>query len=252
MEPTSSNSGVVEGAVALFLQELSALDTAFSTLPHVEDSSKIDSAYYVTLSSILTARMSKFYAAYDAFVYAALHVEDRPVTCSKSCSACCRHFVSSVEPFELATIHRFIRERESYPDTLFASHKNSVVYEKIMQAEIDSAKDEKAEMEASDRALYRYFLKGRACPFLEQDGACGIYEVRPMSCRMFFSESPARFCAGKAIASPWNRNFQIELPQEAEDALVRVSKHLEGLEFPEELFPGVLAANELFGPFDNS
>jgi Fe-S-cluster containining protein len=229
----------LDEALAVFLEELSLLEAAFKSLPV-----RVDSVYYARLTAILKSRMPPFFAAYDAYVHAALDMEARPVTCSKSCSACCRHFVSSVEPFELAALHLHIRDNADYPDLLFASHRNSVLYEKL-------ANEEAPDDEATDRALYRYFLRGKACPFLQKDGACGVYAFRPMSCRMFFAESPARFCAGKAVASPWNRNFQIELPEAAEEALARCSGYLEALDFPEELFPGVLAANALFGPYDN-
>jgi hypothetical protein len=67
---------------------------------------------------------------------------------------------------------------------------------------------------------------------------------------MFFAESPPRFCAGKAIASPWNRNFQVEMPQEVEEALARCARSLEALELPDGLFPGLVAANALFGRYD--
>ncbi|MCD6025228.1 MAG: hypothetical protein K0Q91_2144 [Fibrobacteria bacterium] len=229
----------LDEALAVFLEALSRLEESFKDLPAV-----VDSDYYARLTAALESRMPRFFTAYDAYVHAALQMEARPVTCSKSCSACCRHFVSSVEPFEVAALHLHIRNSEEYPDLLFASHRNSVLYEKI-------ANEEVPDDEAADRALYRYFLKGKACPFLQKDGACGVYAFRPMSCRMFFAESPARFCAGKAVASPWNRNFQIELPQVAEEALARCSSYLDALDFPEELFPGVLAANALFGPYDN-
>jgi Fe-S-cluster containining protein len=237
-----TSSRRLEEALKRFLQEAAALESGLEGLSLSGD---FDTLQYHRLTGVLTDRMPGFYAAYDGYVHAALDMEARPVTCTKSCSACCRHFVSSVEPFEIAALHLHIKSAANYPDLLFSSHKNSVAYEKIMAAE-------KPDDEASDRALYRYFLRGRACPFLGSDGACGVYEFRPMSCRMFFAESPARFCAGKAVASPWNRNFQIELPEEAEEALARCSRHLEGLELPEELFPGVLAANALFGQFDNS
>ena len=236
------SEGDLDKALAKFLEEASALEQAFKQLP-AQPPATINAHYYRDLTAVLQLRMPPFYAAYDGYVHAALAMEDRPVTCSKNCSACCRHFVSSVEPFELAALHLHIRNSENYSDLLFASHKNSTLYEKIANAE-------EPDDEAADRALYRYFLKSRPCAFLQQDGSCGVYEFRPMSCRMFFAESPARYCAGKAIASPWNRNFQIELPQVAEEALGRCSGYLEGLDFPEELFPGVLAANALFGQYD--
>jgi Fe-S-cluster containining protein len=237
--PESTPEARLEGALAKFLEEAAALEKSLSTL-----SNPVDSDYYKRLAEVLQARILPFYSAYDGYVSAALGMEERPVTCAKSCSGCCRHFVSSVEPFELAALHLHARTLDAYPDMIFSSHKNSLTYEKILAAEPEDD-------EASDRALYRYFLRGRACPFLEKDGACGVYAYRPMSCRMFFSESAPRFCKGKAIASPWNRNFQIELPEVAEEALARCSERLEALDFPEELFPGMLAANALFGQYDD-
>jgi Fe-S-cluster containining protein len=229
----------VDETSARLLREITALSEAFRTLPRNDDSEA-----YRLLGNVLDARMPGFYRAYEDYVAAVLEAEGRTVTCAPGCSACCRHFVSSVEPFELAALHRHIKDREDYPDLLFSSHGHSVAYEKLLAKEGD---DE----EASDRALHRYFLRGRACPFLEKNGACGVYEYRPMSCRMFFSEGSPRFCEGKEIASPWNKNFQVELPQALEEALAHCSRHLEGWGFPEELFPGVLAANARFGRYDS-
>ena len=81
--------------------------------------------------------------------------------------------MSSVEPFEIVALHEAIKDRDDYPDLLFASHRTALVYEKILAAE-------NPDDEAADRALHRYFLKGKPCPFLAKDGSCGVYEARPM------------------------------------------------------------------------
>ncbi len=200
-------------------------------------------ASYAILKRVLDARLPSLHATYDAYVSAVLEAEGRKVSCSRSCSACCRHFVSSVESFEIVAIHLAVRGRPDYGDLLFASHANATAYENLVREEGD---DE----DASDRALYRYYTRGRRCPFLTVEGDCGIYAVRPMACRMFFAESSPRFCEGKAIASPWNKNFQVELPNAAEEALARCSRKLAHLELPEDLFPGLLVANERFGRYD--
>ena len=181
--------------------------------------------------------------AYDRYVAAVLKTEERRITCSSGCSACCRHFVTSVEAFEILAIHLRIRNSPQYSDLLFACHARTSKFEQILQTEGKDA-------EAEDRALHRYFLRGVGCPFLGKDETCGIYDIRPMSCRMFFAESPARFCSGKAIVSPWNRNFQVELPDVAEEALARCSEQLAKLDLPVGLFSGVLEANTLFGQYD--
>ena len=229
--------------------ELEALLTALSGLragleglsgPHTP-------VFYPNLGTVLAEYIPGLYAAYDAFVASVLITENKRITCSKGCSACCRHYVSSVEPFELIALDRHIKSRPDYPELVVSSYRKMEVYQNIANEEGGKGGSEE---EAGDRALYRYFLKGHCCPFLERDGSCGVYAWRPMACRMFFAESSPRFCVGKALASPWNRNFQVELPQVAEEALARCSRLLESLELPEDLFSGLVAVNALFGRYE--
>jgi Fe-S-cluster containining protein len=234
------DSGALSASLAGLLTAIASLKTALEELP-----GPTIPGYYEALGLRLARWVPELHAAYDAYLAEVLITEGRRITCSKACSACCRHFVSSVEPFELIALDHHVKSRPDYADLIVSSYHKTGIYEKILQEEGD---DE----EADDRALYRYFLRGQACPFLARDGSCGVYEHRPMACRMFFAESSPRFCAGKALASPWNRNFQVELPQVAEEALARCSRLLESLELPEGLFPGMVAVNALFGRYDAS
>ena len=199
--------------------------------------------FYLDLKGVLEKWLPPLYQAYDRYIAAELSTDGKNISCQKGCSHCCRHYVTSVEPFEILAIHLRIRSSEHYPDQLFASHARTTKFEQILKAE---GEDDEAE----DRALYRYYLKGVACPFLEKEGTCGIYENRPMSCRMFFSESSPRFCEGKGVTSPWNKNFQVELPDVAEEALARCSELLAHLDLSVGLFAGVLEANALLGQYE--
>ncbi len=239
------DSGLNSPTLEALLTAIARLKTGIESLPPQE---AVD--YYHLLTAISVRFVPDLYEAYDACVASILATEKKKVTCSRSCSACCSHYVSSVEPFELIALDLHLKKRENYADLILASYNRTVTYEKILKAEASEEKPGAVAEEADDRALYRYFLRGRSCPYLEKDGSCGVYEWRPMACRMFFAESSPRFCAGKALASPWNRNFQVELPDVAEQALARCSRLLEGLELPEELFPGIVAVNGLFGRYE--
>jgi Fe-S-cluster containining protein len=224
------------------LTALAALKSGLEALPDPQDP-----GFYPDLQRLLALRVPEIHAAYDRCVTDVLITEGRKPTCSRTCSACCRHFVASVEPFELLALDAHLKARPEYPETIISNHRKSLLYEDLLVGE---RKRGAPEEEADDRATYRYFLKGVPCTFLEADGSCGVYDHRPMACRMFFAESPPRFCAGKALASPWNRNFQVEMPQEIEEALARCSRLLENLELPDGLFPGLVAVNALFGRYD--
>lgn len=223
---------------ATLLSAIASLRAGLESLPepHHDD-------FYPNLVSVVVDRLPPLYRAYDGYLSATLKAEGRKIACGRGCAACCRHFVSSVEPFELIALDHLLRQRPEYGDHVVASYRRTRVYEEILKGE---GEDENAE----DRALYRYFLRGHACGFLNPDGTCGVYEWRPMSCRMFYSEASPRFCAGKELASPWNKNFQVELPQEAEEALARCSRVLERLGLSENLFPGLVEVNAAFGCYE--
>ena len=228
----------LETALEYFLDACKNLENSLAVLP----AGDLNPGYYGLLEKAL-GPLPTLHDAYDRYVASVLKAEGKNITCKKGCSACCRHFVTSVEPFEILALHLRIRKSERYPDQLFACHSRVTRFDQIL-------KKEGEDPEAEDRALYRYFLRGAACPFLEKNGECGIYESRPMSCRMFFAESPPRFCSGKNVVSPWNKNFQVELPDEAEEALARCSALLDNLELPAGLFSGVLEANALLGKYE--
>ena len=232
------DSGLRKIAINDFLLAVRGLEKSLRNLPH-----NFGLGFSLDLKQALESGLPPLYKAYDGYLASQLVTEEKNVTCQKGCSHCCRHYVTSVEPFEILAIHLRIRQLEHYPDLLFAAHARTSKFEQILKKEGEDA-------EAEDRALYRYYLRGAPCPFLEKEGTCGIYEDRPMSCRMFFSESAPRFCQGKQVTSGWNKNFQVELPDEAEEALARCSELLAHLDLPVGLFAGVLEANALLGQYD--
>lgn len=197
---------------------------------------------YRRLAAVLEDRIPGLYARYDAYVSAVLATGDTKVTCSRGCGHCCSHYVTSVEPFELAFLHGRIRKTADYPSRLVALHRRAALFNRLLS--------EEKEDEAEDRSLFRYYLRDVPCPFLSSAGECGVYESRPMSCRMFFSQSHPSLCRGKAAASPGNRNFILELPADIEASLARAGMLLSALQLPESLFEGLLKANEIFGRYD--
>ena len=231
-------------ALARFLNAVAALHAALERLPAPDAPT-----YARELVDAVARALPAVHAAYDDCVAETLRAERRSVSCRSGCAACCRHYVSSVEPFELIALDAHLKARPDYADLMLAAHHRAERYAGLVAAEHARAPDRDPE-EASDRALHAYFLRGIPCPLLADDGSCGAYAHRPMACRMFFAESPPRYCEGRNIVSPWNRNFQVELPAEAEEALARCSRLLEGLDLPEDLFAGMAAVNALLGHHD--
>lgn len=198
---------------------------------------------YSRLKAALNALMPEVYKCYDAFVAAVLATGPERVACSKGCSHCCSHYVTSVEPYELLFLHGRIRVAPEYPSRVMALHRRATLFSTLQ--------DGKPDDQAEDRALYRYYLRNVPCPFLAGDGQCGVYDSRPMSCRMFFSMSHPSLCKGKSVIDPGNRNFLIELPEDIEADLARAGAAFARYSLPESLFEGLLKVNESFGQFDS-
>ncbi|HEX2612229.1 MAG TPA: YkgJ family cysteine cluster protein [Fibrobacteria bacterium] len=245
----ASGSGAEE--TSALLTAIEALKAGLESLAVTEESQAVIESpeYYPRLTALLARLVPPLHAAYDACVARVLITEGRKTACSKACSACCSHFVASVEPFELLALDAEIKRRPDYAEKIVSSFRKSTVYDGLLAREHEAGVPDE---EADDRATYRYFLKGLPCAFLEADGSCGVYDQRPMACRMFFAESSPRFCSGQYLASPWNRNFQVEMPQEVEEALARCSRLLEHLALPDGLFPGLVAVNALFGRYESN
>jgi Fe-S-cluster containining protein len=200
-------------------------------------------AAYAALRAALDARMPELYRRYEAYVRAVLATGAEKPACSKGCSHCCSHYVTSVEPYELIFLHGRIREDARYPSRIISMHRRAALFSSLLDAEDGE--------EAEDRALYRYYLRGAPCPFLSEGGGCGVYEARPMSCRMFYSMSHPSLCKGKKVIDPGNRNFLIELPEDIEADLARAGTVFSRYALPESLFEGLLKVNELFGRYDD-
>lgn len=197
---------------------------------------------YARLQERLSELMPEAYRRYDAFVAAVLATGPERASCSKGCSHCCSHYVTSVEPYEILFLHNRIRESGEYPNRIIGMHRRAAVF--------SSLRDARSDDEAEDRALYRYYLRNLPCPFLGEGGKCGVYDSRPISCRMFFSLSHPSLCRGKAVIDPGNRNFLIELPEDIEADLARAGALFASFAIPESLFEGLLKANEIFGSLD--
>ena len=108
------------------------------------------------------------------------------IDCKVGCANCCNHWVEDLYFFEAiiikAAFNTFDAKRQK--KIIDIAHKSIVTFEDIY----------KSNSELSDFELLHLFYKEKIpCPFLS-NGSCLIYEVRPLTCRGFFSRSNDTFC----------------------------------------------------------
>ncbi len=194
------------------------------------------------LIAILDVWMPELYSIYDRYIQLSAIEKAEPVFCGSGCSTCCKHYPTSIEPFELLYLHAALYNREDYGNIIYAFHQRASIFQKLAGGVVNTAQEE-------DELLYTYFLKNIPCPMLAKDGSCSIYAFRPMTCRMFISFSEPKYCGGTNAISELNRNYVVELPDHIEVILSQISYRLHSLEIPQHLFAGLVRVNELFGAF---
>lgn len=108
-------------------------------------------------------------------------------SCRKGCAACCYQAIPST-PLEVARIKKFMATDER---------------KELWMNKIRELKDHypKANGKANFSDLAGpYFFEGRPCPFLDlEDNTCGIYPVRPQTCRNHMVMTDPALCHAKEL-----------------------------------------------------
>lgn len=190
-------------------------------------------------------RLSNGFWAYLGAYVKGVSAEEGAV-CGKGCAHCCSHYPSSLEPFELFHIYGGLRKRADFQSKMAVLWQRSLAFEGHYKRALLNLGEE----DADDQALADYFAEGEMCPFLETSGACGIYELRPGACRMYFSRKNPHACAPELFDTAENGNYLIELPEEIEVLLAALARDFEALELPDALFRGLISLNAEEGEWD--
>jgi len=120
----------------------------------------------------------------------------KAISCCRGCDACCRAQPVPVTPAEAYAIWRLVEglpePRRTEIRNVFKDRANRLFAAGLAQAYLD--RDPKLSKDDARIIARRYFNLHLACPFLTEDGACGIYEERPFVCRQYLVTSPANSC----------------------------------------------------------
>lgn len=186
----------------------------------------------------------QYHKAFMNYLNAVLPQHKNGIQCGPNCGNCCRHYPMSIEPFEQIAFYNAIRKREdlfSILESCLARTKNFAELLEKSQTENPQPDD------PEENALHAFFEQNFPCPFLLKSGSCGIYEHRPVTCRMYFSETPKEFCTAEFLQTKNNRSFIVYLPDIIEETIADISHYYENLNLSESLYEGILELNSLDG-----
>ena len=202
----------------------------------------------------------EYHRLFSQYLEAVLPQQPRPIQCRSACGNCCHHYPMSVEPFELLALYENLRGRNDLLHIMEACQARSSTFNRLFETRREECEkensDNSCQMDVDDRAedlaLHDYFSAWKPCPFSDKVGDCTVYPLRPVSCRMYFSETDPKFCTPEHLQTPANDSYIVYLPDAIEDAVYGISEHYALLDLPESYFGGLLAVNAYEGLLNES
>lgn len=158
------------------------------------------------------------------------------VSCKRGCAFCCNHWVEDVNSFEAEIIAEYLKKY--FPDRIekivAQCIEDETVLNNIEKLTIDkmSDADDTGAIDYIDLVLSVFYQMNRTCPLLSENGACSIYKVRPLTCRIYMSFSENALCAPEYQETDDIPTYLLNLDENASEILDRL--HFRYQRFPDE------------------
>lgn len=190
-----------------------AMGDLMQALSEAVDTPGLDGASPSAPPPGLDAAMHRFYEAYDR--YLAARLERIPVRCQRACAHCCRDNPRGSTGIELLRLLDAVRALPDGEALLARAEARAARYAERL-----------ARLGSEDAAIAETKLARDACMFLGADGACRVYDARPVACRMFFAITEPDWCAQEHPQHREALNPQLAPPPMARMMLDAVSQSL--------------------------
>ncbi len=152
----------------------------------------------------------------------------RQPTCSTGCSFCCQLMPSGISALEIIFIYDTLREEKLFSRMYRRFLERQEILEQVrakyrgIEAGVPRGKKLNTDIVLTD-----YKQKRIPCPLLIEGNACGIYSVRPIVCREYFSCSPPAWCDPAHPHHFQALTIALPLPLECQDMLDKIDAALE-------------------------
>lgn len=185
----------------------------------------------------------EYHDAYGQFLSHNVAANDIHVSCGRGCSRCCHHFVTSAHALEVLSVYENIRRRDDLEPLIELCRTRVEDYDAWREF-CDETYPERTPAERDDLALEHYYDERNPCPFLEGDGACGVYPDRPMTCRMYLASSPPEFCEAEHITDDGADIFTIPADESIAARLERLDRSVDYWGHSPDLYRSLVRLHE--------
>jgi Fe-S-cluster containining protein len=146
-------------------------------------------------------------------------------TCNKGCCSCCFHWVEDVNSFEAEIIADFIRVNmpDRIPHIINSCIEDQAELERLyVLVQKRLAREQDEAIDEIDLLLSVFYQARRLCPLCDTDGLCMVYQVRPLTCRVYMSFSDPGHCDPSYINDEYIPTYLLNLEETANDILDRL------------------------------
>jgi len=164
--------------------------------------------------------LEKALLLYDDYQRETLSANKKQASCRKGCGLCCYHWVEDVNSFEIQIIADYIKtqipanQTQKIIETCRRDTATMENLEKIADQTLASL-NTKREIDLSFILLSSFYQLERPCPLLTSAGECSIYNVRPITCRIYMSLADPKRCAPSNINDGEVVTCVLDLQEEA-------------------------------------
>jgi|ERR1035437_616322 Fe-S-cluster containining protein len=194
-------------------------------------------------SGAMLEAQSRYHQSYGAYLHHNIAANGIHVSCGRGCSRCCHHFVTSVHALEVLAVYENLRKRPNLEAVIQECRKRLEDFEGWTEFCVESYPDRTA-VERDDLVLEHYYDEGNPCPFLEKDGACGVYDDRPMTCRMYLATSPKEFCEPENVTADDADIFTLPADESVATRLERLDRVVDYWGHSPDLFRSLVRLHE--------
>ncbi|NLW33809.1 MAG: hypothetical protein GXY77_20360 [Fibrobacter sp.] len=169
-----------------------------------EIAEKLEALLYADEVSCLTRNFRKCIAEimvrFSEYQNEVLRYSKLKKSCKKGCSYCCCHWVEDVNSFEMDIIADYIKTNipEKIEEIIRSCKADIQELERVDEiVNIKLSKlsgNEKVGIDQVDLLLSVFYQLERKCPLLASDGSCMIYDIRPITCRIYMNFSDPFLC----------------------------------------------------------
>jgi Fe-S-cluster containining protein len=162
--------------------------------------------------------LEHLYGTYDAYIEHNIDASQLKIMCRVACARCCHQHVYSTFTFEIINLYRQLRGRANYVTLFRALLANGQEFESMLAGYLQNS-DGRRDL-AVVNTLQHLAALAKPCPLLAGN-RCGVYEHRPMSCRMYHSLSNPVLCTTVV-----GRTFHLVPPEEVMKVLAAINGRL--------------------------